>query len=45
MILGIVGCDVRSQTVNAVAVMPGVVATSLNAGAVASDDMSVRPIA
>ena len=45
MILGIVGCDVLSQTAKAVPVTPGVLATSLNAGAVASDDMSAPPIA
>ena len=45
MILGIVGCDVVSQTVKAVPVMPGVLATSLKDGAVGSGEIPVRSIA
>jgi hypothetical protein len=43
--LGIVGCDVVSQTVKAVAVMPFVLATSINGGAVGSGEVSPRFIA
>jgi len=45
MILGIVGCDVLSQTVKAVSVIPGVFATSLKGGAVSSGEIPVRSIA
>ena len=45
MILGIVGCDVLSQTVKAVSVIPGVFATSLKGGAVSSGEIPVWSIA
>ena len=45
MILGIVGCDVLSQTLKAVPVIPGVLATSLNGGAVGSGEVPVWSIA
>ena len=42
--LGIVGCEVVSQNVKAVAVIPFVLATSLNGGALSSGEVSVRSI-
>jgi hypothetical protein len=43
--LGMVGCEVVSDTANAVAVMPGVLATTSNGGAVGSGEDSDPSIA
>jgi len=44
MILGMVGCEVCSQTANAVAVMTEELTTSLRRGAVCSGDASLSAI-